>query len=401
MPCPYCNAELPPLSPPRAERAACPRCGEPVPASYFPTGETSVDEAAIPDRAQGDKRATLLAIVGVMAGMAIVAGIFVVMTQTIRREHDFRSPVKRNPVEERLAQSLTSPTSLLGLGYMPKDTAVVAGLHLHALSRDPAGKQLLAEPRPKLLDFALAPLAKAGIAADDVDHVVVGLDLSGPFPSLVGVAVTREPWDARKVIDAIGQNKLTKYRDGFLHRFGTQPVGTGKLWLTKSPRLLIFAWSLDGEGTADLDRVPTQPVTGLDHLAPLARQALTERVGKQSRVWAAGDMARAAPVLDLLALQMPKEESRRLGLVKAFGLGATFADDVTVVADLFTGEPKATQELRQQLESLDVAAKAKVEAPPPDVLDAEAQWVTWQLRADAETVRRWLETALPAGIRKR
>jgi hypothetical protein len=118
-----------------------------------------------------------------------------------------------------------------------------------------------------------------------------------------------------------------------------------------------------------------------------------DRLAKQSRVWAVGDLEPAKDLADL-AIQfgfVPKEQARLLALVRSFAVGVMpdEKEGLALVADFYTGNPAASQELWKYLEETTVkgATSQKAAAPPVDVKDAEAQWVTWQVRADAAAIR--------------
>src|SRR5438105_4073840 len=142
--CPFCNAELPPLSAsPLAPRTPCPRCGEPVPSDRFPVDATAIAagpppvKPSLPDR----KRFTLRVLLSIMAGMAALALVFALLTQKTRRDRD---PQPRPEPPEQLAQA---PAQLLGLRYLPRGSNLVAAVQVAALRENAAGQALLREPR--------------------------------------------------------------------------------------------------------------------------------------------------------------------------------------------------------------------------------------------------------------
>jgi hypothetical protein len=411
--CPYCNAELPVLgTPPATSQAACPRCGEPISADRFPVANATppaqnrsnattsgfpppstvhtADES--PSEIRQRKRATLFAVLAVMCGMAAMALIFALFTRDIRRKRD---PKPRLPTDTEAAER---PAELRALCFLPNGTNVAVGIDLVALSKEPVGAELLREPRSGLNDRLLSVLDLADLKLADVDHVVAGSDLKGLTFHITTVVVTRAPYDPERPKENAQRkgHKVTvgDYHGSRLYRFPDLPQ-LPKLWCAK-PRILVHT-------TLPTDEIPTDAAaTSLTQLrkqatvarlTPAARSALSDRLSKQSRMWAVGDLETAKGLVDSLQLFAGplKEEARMLTLVRAFAIGITIPEPgtLTLTGDFYTGAPDATQELRNYLEEVKVpgAKSHKVEAPPADIEAAEAQWVTWQVRADAAVMR--------------
>ena len=149
--CPYCNATLPALTVgPTGPRTPCPRCAEPVPSEQFAimaghsppayAGGSLVGGSPTPSQAAGKKR-TLRILLAIMAGMATLTLVFALLTQHIRRKHDFRD---RPDGATELARK---PAELVGLAYLPQGTILALGIHVAALNDDPTGQALLQGPR--------------------------------------------------------------------------------------------------------------------------------------------------------------------------------------------------------------------------------------------------------------
>jgi hypothetical protein len=390
--CPFCNAELPPLTAmPTAPRTACPRCGEPVPSERFPIAAVAPppQSPSVADR----KRRTLQIVLAIMAGMAALALVFALLTQDMRRRNDFRN----KPRDESSNPAGQNPAQLLGLGYLPSGSNVAFGLHVSALTRDAVGRILLRDPYPAPLDKVLGTLEMVGLTVDDVDHVVAGGELKDLSFCLTTVIVTREPYDAERVKKAIERRPVsaTTFRKGTLYRFKELP-GVPKLWCA-GPRVLVYTTLT----TDQLERIPVNVKEPPDTLTSSARTALTERLSKQSRAWIVGDLEPAKDLIDLAQIGfLPKAQARALTLVRRFAVGVIVpeGETPTLAGDFYTGAAAATQELRGYLDAVKLAkAKShKVETPPADVQAAEAQWVSWQVHADAEALRDALGTLPPA-----
>ena len=407
--CPYCNAALPPLplrasadsgaadgngiakglpAPARGLYTACPRCGEPVLTERFPTTAAAPAPPVVPapPSLAERKRHTARWLLALMVGMAALALVFALMTQKWRREHDFK--YKSNATLPAFAE----PARLPGLGYLPKGCNLAAAVHFAALREDDAGRALLREPRPKLLDEMLRSLQGTGLTLEDIDHIVVGTELTGflPPPRITTVIVTREPYDPERVKRAAKPKEIsaTTYRGRPLYRF-TNRADIPKLWCADS-RVLVYT-TLTME---EMEQIPANIKEPVETLTPAARDALTVHIEKQSRIWAVGDLTPAKDLINSLQkfpLGPMREPVRLLGLVRTFAVGITTgeAQSVTVRGDFYTGNPAATQELAKALGGVTVAGATsqKVVTPPADLPAPDAQWVGWQLRADAKVLR--------------
>jgi hypothetical protein len=114
--CPYCNSRVtPPGTPEPGQRIPCPRCGEQFPfhpARSEDRGSITAEETPqAPQAGLTDPRSSILdprsspstpgrwsnrtiaaVLLGGMAAMALLGLVFALMTQTVRREHDFHLP---------------------------------------------------------------------------------------------------------------------------------------------------------------------------------------------------------------------------------------------------------------------------------------------------------------------
>jgi hypothetical protein len=317
-----------------------------------------------------------------MAGMAALALVFALLTKQIRRDNDFRNK------SEVSAVAAPAPAELHGLGFLPQDSNIALGVHVAALTKDAAGRALLREPHPPLLDKLLGTLDLAGLTLADVDHIVAGSEVKDLSFRLTTVIVTRDPYDIERVKQAVERRPVSAstFRKGMLYRFKDLP-NVPKLWCADA-RVLVYTTL----PTDQLERIPASVKEPRDTLMPSARTALTERLSKQSRAWIVGDLE---PAKDLIALAqlgfLPKDQARLLGLARSFAVGVIVPESgpLTLAGDFYTATPAATQELRTLLDGVEVsgATSQKVETPPADVQAAEAQWVSWQVRADADALR--------------
>jgi hypothetical protein len=387
--CPYCNAALPPISAPApSKHVPCPRCGEPVPSERFPIEHQNAiaagpPPARMPDTNAAGKRKTLQVVLSIMAGMAAFALVFAIYTQSVRRERD---PKPNVLVEAELAPD---PTQLLGLDYLPRGTHLVAGLHIARLLKSDQGASLLREPRPELIATMLSALDTVSLNPADVDHCVLGTDVQNLPPLVTMVIVTSKPYDMARIQEAIKQQPCSEsaFRSKPLYKL-THGTQIPKVWLA-GPRVVVYTMLT----TDDLERIPATEKKALEALTAPTRKALTQRIGKQSLVWAVGDMEPAKGLADL-ALQfglLPKDQGRLLTLIRTFAVGVSTQEreGLTLTGNFQTADATASLELQKYLEgfSINGAKSKKIELPPADVKDADAQWLTWQVRGDAEAMR--------------
>lgn len=392
--CPYCNAPLP-APPGTAARPPCPRCGEPIPAALWPTAQDQIaagpppavpTSSAAPDAALGQRqrqRRTALVVLGIMGVMAVVALVFALSTITTRRQRDPFPRAKATDI------ALRRPGELPALGYLPPRVVAVAGIHVAELLQSEAGKQLLQEPRPALLERGLRPvLGKAGLTPEQVDHAVVAF-VDEPTPHLVVVVATRLPYDLKKLADAVAPRRSLLYQQKPLYEFVLHPLGEGLLWAIEE-RTLIFLLRLDTPKVEQLSQIPTTPRLPEAGLPANLKTLIDERrLDPESKVWAIGDVTRA-PNVGTLLRALPKEW-QPLGQVKHFALGVVPREPLTVAGALETGNAQGSAALQTWLKARAPAegSTLKIEAPPSEAPPA-AQWVTFQLRTSAAAARTLL-----------
>jgi hypothetical protein len=325
-------------------------------------------------------------VLSIMAGMAAFALVFALLTQRVRRDRD---PKPNSPVEVELARD---PAQLLGLGYLPRGTNMVAGLHIAALLKSESGASLLREPRPELVATMLSTLDTVGLSVAEVDHVILGTDLKNLPPQLTTVIVTVKPYNASLIGAAIKRQPCSEstFRSKPLYKL-TKGTQVPKVWLAH-PRVVVYTTLT----TDDLERIPGTEEATLEALTVPVGKALTLRIGKQSRVWAVGDLEPAKGLTDLAAQfgLLPKDQAQLLTLIRVFAVGVTTDEQegLTLTGHFHTADANASTALENYLEgfSINGAKSKRIEVPPADVKDADAQWLTWQVRGDAEAMRAGL-----------
>jgi hypothetical protein len=246
-----------------------------------------------------------------------------------------------------------------------------------------------------------------GLKAEDLEHVVVGTEVSNRLPQLTVVAQTRRPYDNASLASALHPSKPTLQRGKPLYRFGLHP-GEGMLWCPE-PRTLVLLFRLDALKTEDLEAIPLAPRAGAALPPRALREVLAgQRVDKQSLIWAAGRQEQADIVKELAAFaNLPDGAIQFLANIQAFGLSLLSqapsslspatgergeGDELVLIGYFQSGDEKTTRWAQEQLRELHLPnlKSFKVEAPPPEIIGRADQWVTLQIRGTGPAIRAML-----------
>lgn len=405
--CPFCNAALTGVRSTGDERVinsaltgvvlsttdkrvVCPRCGEPLPAdlaAHLPSEPLPDAAPAAPPSPVPGKTKTLLAILAVMATMALGAGIFIWNTQEWRRKNDVRTRQKTGP---ELQTRGVADADILG--FLPARCNVLGAVNVAELRTQPATRRLLEGPPVGALAGKI--LEWTGLSWTDIDQFVLGAEVTGKLPQLFVVVQTRQPSAAGKIAAALAPAVPTRHRQKLLVRFPLQPLGEGLLW-RHSEQILVFVLGLDAVTTDDLDALPSRPRPGLEGFPAPLRTALDERLPAASACWLAGHLDEPSGLGEFLALTGKKNAALDVLLqTKSFVVSVQAQDRPTLTGHFFTGEAKSAARLQALLERQrwPEAHSYKVAGPPPDVVESESQWVTFQARGD---LAAWLASFNP------
>lgn len=385
--CPFCNAVLPPLSGlPAADKLPCPRCGELVPAARWRV-ETAiaagVPKLAPPPPAEKNvpgTRKTALIVIGVMVTMAIVGLSYALWTTKLRQSRHPR-PVL-DPITFR------KPLELTGLGYLPKQSDVIVGMHLgECLADKKVGKPLLAEPRPAGLDWVLKQLPRiSGLPLEEIDHVLLAASFDNPQIELV--VKTRRAYALDKVVEAIHPTRSTEHEQRPLYEFSLKPLGEAMLWCVEA-KTLVCVIRFDPPKLEHLRGLSATSRPLDEVLAPPLHDAIEKRLPKQQYLWAVGRLDKLDKLKDVLPfVPIGKAEFGAVKDVKTFAIGLEPTEGLTLTGYFEMTDAKASAKFKTVLESVkfDGAKSQKVDVPPADV----EQWVTWQVRGDVAAMREWL-----------
>ncbi len=398
--CPFCNAPLPPLAAaPTADKLPCPRCGELVPAARWrvdPAAHGVREGEPIPQvkadnrgEFSSSNRKTAFVVVGIMLAMAIVGGSYALWTTKLRQSRHPWMPQKEEPIARR------RPIELSGLGYLPKNVHVLAGLHIAEMMSDKdAGRALMEEPRPGVVDWALKQISRTtGVGADGLDHVVVATALDANFPQLVMIVKTRTPYDLTAIAKVAKPATPPIHQDKPLYQFSLNPIGEAFVWCVEE-RTLIYVFRQDQPKLEHLSGISATPKTPAEALPVEIADVMKERLATHHYAWMVGRIDQFGPLREWL----PKELAS-LKDVRTFALGIEPVEGLTLTGHFLMTDAKAAAGFKTFLEiaAFDGAKSRKVETTPPEAKEA---WLTWQVRSDAAALRTFLNRGKNPGLKR-
>jgi hypothetical protein len=380
--CPYCNAVLPALSaPPTSNKLPCPRCGEPVPASRWRV-DTAILSAPPPriEYNGAGKRQTAFIVLGIMVAMAVIGLSYALWTTSLRRSRDPK--LLLDPI------ALRRPLDLQGLGYLPKDSQVIIGLHLAEwLDDKQVGRPLLEEPRPAPLDWVVKQLPRlTGMKLEEIDHVV----LAGSFdpPRAVLVLKTRRAYTLEKIVESIRPSQSETHLQHPLYHFSLNPLGNAMLWCVEE-KTLICVVPLGEPKLEHLQGLSAEPKKVEEILSAPLLDAMKERLATRQFLWAVGRLGQLGPMKDMAAMMLAgKADLGAIKDLKTFAVGLAPVEGLTLMGHFQVTDAKAAAKFKTRLESVKIegAKSQKVEISP----EVQEPWVTWQVRGDVAAMRQWL-----------
>jgi hypothetical protein len=251
---------------------------------------------------------------------------------------DVPLPVRRTP-----------PAELPGLGYLPPETNVAAGLHIADALREPAGREFLGQFRVRSIDLGLAEIEQTiGLKLDDIDHVVAGLQMRDQLPPpAVLVVRTRRPCDQAAILDRLKATPAPEPSKKKLYRFKLEkPSLQLGLWFPAPDTLLIALRS------EDLEAAPSAPRLDIDHLPRPVQALLREHMAPGTQAWVAGhvtDWKAVEFALTIPWIKLPREDLALLTKLRTFGLWLQLAPDVAYHQRLEAGDEAGAEAIQKYL----------------------------------------------------
>jgi hypothetical protein len=371
-----------------------------------------------------------------MGLMALIGLSYALWTTGFRNKNHQRRLIVNTRKEVAVAPAAwtpVAPADLRSLGYLPADTNVVAAVHVAEILQDPVGRKFLQSGRPVPIEWALTRVEEwTGLKPEMLDHVVFGTKLGkDELPQLSLVVQTRLPYSQTELARAklIHGTTPGTYRHKPFYQLRIRPVGDLLLWCADD-RTLVVLYRFDGTRLEDLEAVPEAPRRGSEGLPAPLRRCLEQRVPMGTLIWLVGHLDQPDLLSPLLTMsQAPPEVQQLVSTIQTWGGGLRFEHGITLSANFHCAGDVAARELTAYLQHTtgglgsfkivrspwrmaDAAAwsaGATVGAAPPAGASlsagamliatfgasrpdrvAEADWVTLQVRADAEAIRETL-----------
>jgi hypothetical protein len=317
--------------------------------------------------------------------MATAGLTLALMTVGQRRANDTGLTMARHKPQQQhpdtpaeAPATAVAPDKLEGLGYLPRETDLVAGVHVAELLALPAGRQLLHQPFTLAgRDFPVETLAGwIGLHVEDLDHLVVGLALQNRLiPRLDLVARSKAAFDPEALQRQLGGQRVTvagKKTVVYTPKDSPSPLAL----YCPNDRTAIVALAPE-----ELQVVPSEPFTGLEQFGPELREVLRDRREPTAPLWVAGHVENWAKSFAGRALQrLKKEQAERLTLVRTFGLFVQLDRGVAVTGALRCKDDASAKALDEYFHALrpgsDPNLKTVVEGP----------WLSMQLHTELAAI---------------
>jgi hypothetical protein len=344
-------------------------------------------EKQVLDREPGRMRRRWVVPVTAVAGLVAVGLLLLSIKSRPARE-------ARPDNQTLTAVGAVPPAELAALGFLPRDTNLVAGCHIAEALHDPLARDLILGSSLKIGDLGFDSLERwTGLRFPELDHAVLGIKVDDRFPprTILVVRTLRaiDESEVRRTLRAVA----VRSRDGRdvcrIHL--DRPRVEAFLWLANE-RTMIVTLSLK-----DLDLVPSLGDEQGKPLLPELSTYLRERV-HAAPVWVVGHV----PYWDKTPAAMfaetdMKEEWAVISKVRTFGAWLQAKDGIVFQAALDCMDADAAKALwsylnaaERQGRSLPSFDQGPLVAALRRSFDAslEDSWVTLYARADAEAIKR-------------
>jgi hypothetical protein len=371
--CPFCNATV------SRAGAPCPRCGELVPAraGEAPASATANGETApLPAPPSGwTNRQVGLTVLGLMAFAAAVGLGYALKTVEWRRSHD-------KPEEERAPVSVVHPADLPGVGYLPDDVQVIAGVRVAAArTSEPIRTALTA------LGISIDDAGRVlGVPADDVDHVLVAASLKALPPRVTVVLRARRPISAEAVRTALHAGRSSEHNGKTLFEVKPRSKGPdGLIWFADDRTIV------GGLVREHFDQLPRERNPFIGRFPEPLPGLFRDRVEAGALAWAVAHVEPDDPTQNLLVGFLPIAAEERPALKGlrdlAISLWAEGAD-VRLAANVRGRDAAANDRLGDAVERSLGAIGVVVNERSSD-----RGWLRLTAKEDAKALAKWLNRA--------
>jgi hypothetical protein len=344
-----------------------------------------------------------LPLVYVLATVALIAlaGLAVTMLAVQISAQRASRPAVESPIQ------IVAPAELPGLGYLPSDSDLVAGIHVAEAFEDPMAREFLVKLSFRVGKENLSLLSleqMTGLKLRDIDHVALGLRLKNSllFPRMTLVVRMRRPYDAEAVLKALRASPAPEPDKKELYKItlgGSVLDRVALLWLADDTTLIF------GLSANDFSRVPTKPRTGVDDL-PRDIGVLIKRLAKGTPAWIVGspESWEKSTAWEML-IRRGKDDpgAKALAKVRALGAWLQFGGGMTFRGVLECADPATAKALEEAMSGADPERKPlKLTAPSPTLepiykelgrtfsTKLKGTRLTLEARASPETMRKAL-----------
>jgi hypothetical protein len=401
--CPYCNATVT-VAPgtPAGGRVSCPRCGDlfTLRETVGPAGDGIQPATALagvqfapsqapPDLAAPRRSNRMVAawVLGIMGCMAMAGLVFALMTVGERRANDTglkhkarRGPQQQHPaVEVEPPASFVAPAKLEALGYLPRETGLIAGVHVAELLALPAGKQLLHQPfQIGQLELKIDTFAKwTGLKLEDIDHLVMGMKVDETLPPKLHMVVrSKAAFDFDQLRSRLKGERVDNVAKKAIFRYSAPGRSLPLAMYCPDDHTAVIAML-----PSQLESVAAEPVPELEQFSPELREVVQKRGGPMGPLWVAGHVENwmKSPAKRVLE-KLKKEDVARLSQVQSFGIFVQLERGVSVQGAFRCKDDLSAKALedffRLPRRGSDPALKTALEGP----------WLTVQMQTDVAAV---------------
>jgi hypothetical protein len=334
-------------------------------------------------------------------GLIALSGLAVTMLAVqISAQRASRPALDRDETPVRVV----APARLEGLGYLPPDSDLIAGVHVAEAFQDPLAREFLVKMSFRIgkSDVGLHSIQQwTGLKLRDIDHIVLGLRLKSLlFPRMTLVVRTRRPYDAEAVRKALQASPAPEPDKKELYKITLGESVLDRVaaaWLADSTTLVF------GLSTTDFKPVLTTPREGVDHLAPDLCALLSERMSLGTPAWVVGspESWEKSGAWNWLARQTKDDPAvKLLARVRALGVWFQFGDELTVSATFECRDAATAKVLEKVVTGTEPnRSPLKLATPRPALQpifkelggtlksNRDGNWLALQMKASAETMR--------------
>jgi hypothetical protein len=343
--------------------------------------------SAAPPR-RWSNRAVAAGVLGLMGLMATGGLILALMTVSQRRANDTGikhkarrapSPAALQPEAEPPAR-VVAPHKLEAIGYLPRDTGLIVGIHVADLLALPAGSQLLRQPfvfgksQVKLASFA----DWTGLRLEDLDHLVLGLRMDQSLPPwFFVVARSRAPFDPESLRGRLHGERVANAANKGIFRYSA-PAKVPLVMYCPDDRNAVVSLAAEY-----LESIPEQPVGDLAQLPEELQKLLRTRSEPASPLWVAGHVDNWLKSPARLFLESAKKEYvDRLTAIQTFGIWLELAGGARIKGSIRCKDADAARGLDEYFLAPRRAANPSLKT----VVDGP--WLNLQAKADLASVQK-------------